>query len=314
VHGGTAKLLPDVDRRRAWLLTLDGAPQSYVDLDDPRHLEFEYARRVGHVLDTAAPPGAPLRVLHCGGGALTLPRYVAATRAGSRQRVVDNDEELLAFVGAELPLPAGSDIRVETGDARAALEAQPAGSLDVVISDVYGGTRVPAHLTTLPYVRAAKRALDGHGRGLFVANLADSAPFRFLASQLATLGAVFTHRCLIAEPGVLRGRRFGNTVLVGSDAPLPTDALAGLCAADPFPARVWEGAELDRLAGGARPVQDGEEPPSPVPPEGAFSVGGSARASEEAGESRRLGAAEESPEEPGEEPGEPDGRGVRRVR
>lgn len=44
VDHGTAKLMPDVDRRRAWLLTVDGAPQSYVDLDAPEHLEFEYAR------------------------------------------------------------------------------------------------------------------------------------------------------------------------------------------------------------------------------------------------------------------------------
>ncbi|MCC3773088.1 spermidine synthase-like protein, partial [Streptomyces sp. UNOC14_S4] len=73
VDWGTAKLLPDVDERRAWLLTVDGSPQSYVDLDDPTHLEFEYAQRIGHVLDTAAEPGRPLDVLHLGGGALTLP-------------------------------------------------------------------------------------------------------------------------------------------------------------------------------------------------------------------------------------------------
>ncbi len=38
VDHGTAKLMPDVDRERAWLLTVDGAPQSYVDLDEPTHL------------------------------------------------------------------------------------------------------------------------------------------------------------------------------------------------------------------------------------------------------------------------------------
>lgn len=310
VHGGTAKLLPDVDRPRAWLLTLDGAPQSYVDLENPRHLEFEYARRVGHVLDTAAPPGSPLAVLHCGAGALTLPRYVAATRAGSRQHVVDTDEPLLAFVGAHLPLPDGSGIAVETADARAALREQRAGSLDAVISDVYGGTRVPAHLTTLSYLRAAQRALGERGR--FVANIADSAPFRFLASQLATLAAVFTHTCLIAEAGVLRGRRFGNTVLVGSNEPLPLAELARCCAADPFPARVVEGAELERIAAGARAVQDGEEAPSPEPPEGAFSVGGGTGTSEEAGGSGRLATAEDPGEHPAEaSSGEP---GERRVR
>ncbi|MFD7512485.1 spermidine synthase-like protein, partial [Streptomyces sp. NPDC059853] len=32
---GTARLLPDLDRDGGWLLTVDGAPQSYVDLRDP---------------------------------------------------------------------------------------------------------------------------------------------------------------------------------------------------------------------------------------------------------------------------------------
>ena len=57
VDHGIAKLMPDVDRARAWLLTVDGAPQSYVDLDEPTYLEFEYTRRLGHVLDTLAELG-----------------------------------------------------------------------------------------------------------------------------------------------------------------------------------------------------------------------------------------------------------------
>jgi spermidine synthase len=76
------ELVPDPDRPRAWTLVVDGTPQSHVDLDDPRHLEFEYMRRLGHLIDLAAPPARPLRVLHLGAGALTLARYVAATRPG----------------------------------------------------------------------------------------------------------------------------------------------------------------------------------------------------------------------------------------
>ncbi|RMI41244.1 spermidine synthase, partial [Streptomyces triticirhizae] len=122
---GTARLLPDVDRPAAWLLTVDDAPQSYLDLDDPTHLEFEYLRRLGHVVDTAAPPGAPLRVLHLGGGALTLPRYVAATRPGSTQRVVEGDGRLAALVAETLPPPPGAGIEVTVADARAAVDAAP---------------------------------------------------------------------------------------------------------------------------------------------------------------------------------------------
>ncbi|WP_371095075.1 spermidine synthase, partial [Streptomyces sanglieri] len=217
VDQGAARLLPDVDRDRAWLLTVDGAPQSYVDLDAPDHIEFEYARRLAHVVDCAAAPGAPLDVLHLGGGALTLPRYTAATRPGSRQDVAEADLGLLELVAEHLPVPAGSGITVYGTDARGLLERTAPGSLDILIADVFGGSRVPAHLTSVEYARAARRSLRGHG--IYAANLADGAPFGFIRSQLATFAAVFEELALIAEPAVLRGRRFGNLVPVASPSP-----------------------------------------------------------------------------------------------
>ncbi|WP_461029969.1 spermidine synthase, partial [Streptomyces sparsus] len=105
VHQGVARLLPDLDRERAWLLTVDDAPQSYVDLDDPGHLEFEYVRRIAHVLHTGFPDG-PLDLLHLGGGALTLARQVAAVRPGSGQRVAEFDAALIDLVDEWLPVPA----------------------------------------------------------------------------------------------------------------------------------------------------------------------------------------------------------------
>ncbi|MFI9628052.1 spermidine synthase [Streptomyces sp. NPDC052042] len=271
VDQGTARLLPDVDRDRAWLLTVDGAPQSYVDLDAPEHLEFEYAQRLAHVADRAAAPGAPLDVLHLGGGALTLPRYLAATRPGSRQDVAEADLGLLALVAEHLPVPDDAGITVHGTDARGLVERVPPGSVDLLIADVFGGTRVPAHLTTVEYARAARRAL--RERGTYAANLADGAPFDFLRSQLATFGAVFEELALIAEPAVLRGRRFGNAVLVASRYPIDTAALTRLCAADAFPARVEHGQALARFTGAARPVGDGEAADSPEPPDGAFGIG-----------------------------------------
>ncbi len=271
VDHGTAKLMPDVDRERAWLLTVDGAPQSYVDLDEPTHLEFEYARRLGHVLDTVPEPGRPLDVLHLGGGALTLPRYVAATRPGSRQDVVEADRGLLELVASHLPLPAGSGIALHTADARAWLEAAPADSADVLIADVFGGSRVPAHLTTLAYAREAERVVRTDG--IYLANLADAAPFTFLRSQLATLATVFGELALIAEPAVLRGRRFGNAVLIAAHHPVDTAALARLTAADAFPARVEHGPALREFIGTAEAVGDEDAVPSPEPPGGTFGVG-----------------------------------------
>ncbi|MEU9702509.1 fused MFS/spermidine synthase [Streptomyces sp. NPDC047981] len=264
--------MPDIDRERAWLLTVDGAPQSYVDLDEPTYLEFEYARRLAHVLDSAADDGAaPLSVLHLGGGALTLPRYVAATRPGSRQDVVEADLPLLDLVAEHLPLPEGSGVAVHGADARDWLAKAPSASVDVLVADVFGGSRVPAHLTSLEYAREARRVL--RPGGIYAANLADGSPFAFLRSQLATFAAVFTGLALIAEPAVLRGRRFGNAVLVASDGDIDTAFLARRAAADAFPARVEYGESLARFTGDARPVGDADAVPSPVPPDGAFSVG-----------------------------------------
>ena len=98
VRLGGAELVPDIDRTDAWLLFVDGVPQSGVDLADPAYLEFEYIRRMGHVVDLAFPPGAPVHALHLGGGALTLPRYIAHTRPGSRQLVAEVDDALTELV------------------------------------------------------------------------------------------------------------------------------------------------------------------------------------------------------------------------
>ncbi|MGC1284516.1 MAG: spermine synthase, partial [Streptosporangiaceae bacterium] len=120
------ELLRDADRPNAWLLLIDGVPQSHVDLDDPLYLDFEYVRRIGHLIDLAAPPGTPLRVLHLGAGGLTLARYVAATRSGSSQLAAESDAEVAALVRRRLPLnqPGRSRTRagritVRVADARA---------------------------------------------------------------------------------------------------------------------------------------------------------------------------------------------------
>ena len=268
VAGGTAELLADADRDRAWMLLVNGTPQSHVDLDDPMHLEFEYVRRIGHVLDLAAEPGHPVDAVHLGGGALTLPRYLAATRPGSRQRVMEIDEPLTELVRAHLPLPRQARIRVRAADAREGLAALPTASADVVVSDVFAGARTPAHLTTVEYVAEARRVL--RPGGTLAVNVADGPPLAFARRQAATLRAMFRSVCLLAEPGTLRGRRFGNLVAVGSDVDLPVAALVRRCAGDPMPARVVADDDLDRFVGRARPVHDADAVASPEPPEGVF--------------------------------------------
>ena len=168
--GGRVELVADLDRPGAWMLLVDGISQSHVDLDDPRHLELEYMRRLGHLTDLAAPADAPLRVLHLGAGALTLARYVAATRPGSSQLAVESDPEVAALVRRRLPVdpsggarPGAGRIVIRMGDARAVLERLPAGSSDVVVADVFAGDRTPAHLTSVEFTRAAAGVLAPTG-------------------------------------------------------------------------------------------------------------------------------------------------------
>ncbi|EHN73002.1 hypothetical protein SMCF_7575 [Streptomyces coelicoflavus ZG0656] len=202
VDGGRAELVPDRDRPRAWTLLIDGAPQSHVDLDDPAYLSFEYQRRIGHVIDLAAPPGKPVRAVHLGGGALTLARYVAATRTRSTQQVVERDAALVQLVRRELPLDPGARIRVRSTDARAGLAKVPDGWADLVVADVFGGARTPAHLTSTEFLDEVRRALAPGG--VYAANLADGPPLAHLRGQIATAAARFGALALVADPAVLR--------------------------------------------------------------------------------------------------------------
>jgi spermidine synthase len=259
VRFGRAELVPDLSRTGSWLLFTDGIPQSQVDTEDPGYLEFEYVRRIGHIADLAFPAGEPLRVLHLGGGGLTLPRYLAHTRPGSRQLVAELDVPLTELVRKHLPLPPGHGIRVRAADAREVLESVRAASYDLVISDVYEGARTPFHLTTAEAARAAARAL--RSGGVYTVNVADGPPLQQARRAVATIRSEYKETCMIAEPAVLRGRRLGNLVLAGSDRPLPYPELRRAAAGDPFPARVLDGDELARFASGASVITDGTNVP-----------------------------------------------------
>ena len=271
--GGRVELVADLDRPGAWMLLVDDVPQSHVDLGDPRHLELEYVRRLGHLIDLAGPAGTPLRVLHLGAGGLTLARYVAATRPGSQQLAVEFSAEIADLVRRRLPLnqrrgPGAGRIRVRVGDARAVLEQLPAGSFDAAVCDAFDGARTPAHLTSVEFTAAAARVLTAPG--VYAVNVGDGPPLTHTRRRVATVRAVLPHACLIAEAAVLRGRRFGNLVVAGSDQELPIAGLIRRAAADPFPARLVEGEALTRFIAGSAPVTDARAEPSPVPPPGAF--------------------------------------------
>jgi spermidine synthase len=265
-NGMTAVIEEDRYRPGFLNLVVDGTPQSQVNLDDPRELGFEYVERIGHVIDLLGEPGAPITAVHLGAGALTLPRYVLATRPGSRQQVLELEPALVDLVREHMPLPANSGIRVRYGDARAGLGKLPkalAGTVDLVVVDIFSGSQIPAHVTTVEFYTEVT-ALLAPG-GVVAVNLADGPGLTFARGQAATLGAAVNEVAALAETSILKGRRFGNVVLIGSNTPLPLEWLPRLLAAGPHPSKAVAGRELRDFIAGAPVVVDGAARPSPPP-------------------------------------------------
>lgn len=272
LSGYRATIEPDRWQPGTYTLVVDGTPQSSVNLDDPTQLTFEYVQRIGHVIDQL-PDGA-ITAVHLGAGALTLPRYVAATRPGSRQQVVELESDLVDFVREHLPWSRTASIRVRHGDAREALGRFPAGlrgNVDLVVVDVFGGARIPAHVTSLEFYREATALLAPDG--VVCVNIADGPGLSFARSQAATLHAATGNVAALAETQILKGRRFGNIVLVGSPTSLPLEWMPRLLAGGPHPAKLVTGRELEAWIAGAPIATDATALPSPPPAKSIFQVG-----------------------------------------
>jgi hypothetical protein len=252
----------------ALTLTIDGTPQSHVNLRDPSDLFFEYVRRIGHAIDLFRAPGQPISALHLGGGAFTLPRYIEATRPGSRQQIVEIERALVDLVREAAPLPKRASIRVRHGDAREVLTKLPAGmhgAMDLVIVDIFAGSRTPAHVSSMEFYQEIVPLLAPDG--LVVVNTTDGTGQAFPRGQAATLASLFSHVVAVGEPQTLKGRRFGNV----GEADL--DWFPRLLAGGPHPARMLVGKEFTEWVRGAPPVTDETSTQSPTPPPEVFGRG-----------------------------------------
>jgi hypothetical protein len=280
VSTGTAEILADWDDPDGWMVLVNGVPSSYLNLADPARLEFEYMRWMGDVLDLAAPEREPVRTLHLGGAGCTLARYVAHTRPGSPQLVFELDPGVVELVRVSFGRYGTHGFKVRTVEGRTGLAAQPAASRDVLVRDAFLGATVPAHLTTLEFAREVARVLETGG--LYLANVADRAAAPHARVEAATLLATFENVAMIGEPGQLRGRRFGNVVLLASDGPLPLDGLARRLAGGAMPARLILPERVREMAAAHRPRTDADvayepgshDPHGPGDVDGPGDVGG----------------------------------------
>ncbi|ASR54325.1 spermidine synthase [Cellulomonas sp. PSBB021] len=257
---GTVEVVPDPDHAAGATLLVNGVPSSYVDLDDPGVLAFEYMQQMALVVD-ALRPGEPLDVVHLGAAGCALARAIDWTRPGSRQVAVELDARLPELVRTWFGLPRSPALRIRAGDARAQLALLHGASADVVVRDVFAGDTTPGHVTTVEMVRDVARVL--RPGGAYLVNCADGADLVRARSEAATLTEVFADVVAIAEPALLRGRGYGNVVLAASDDPdlLAVAGLARAVRSLPAPARLLRGDELRALVGDAAVLRD--PPPDP---------------------------------------------------
>ncbi|MBG0567857.1 fused MFS/spermidine synthase [Actinoplanes aureus] len=253
-----AQVVADTDRPAGRTLMLNSARHSYVDLDDPLYLEFEYVQWIAAVADVLRPAAAPIDALHLGGGGFTVPNYLRATRPGSNQFVLELDGGLVDLDRDKLGLTTGADLRVEVGDARVGLADRPDASYDLVVGDAFGHLVVPWHLATREMAADVARVL--RPTGVYAQNVIDYPPNRFIRAEVATVAAAFPHVALIAPPDAIAGETGANFVIVASHSPLPLDAVRSALTRVRTPVTLLAGPELTDFVGDSRVLTDDYAP------------------------------------------------------
>lgn len=238
----------------AAMLLLDGMESSYIDLDDPAYLEFEYMQQMTLALAAHTPEPEPVRALHLGGAACTLARAWNTLRPNSKQVVLEWDAKVAELARTYCDVPRAPAVKVRVQDARAGLDGFPPGRFEVVVRDTFACGQVPDHLRTLGVAQSAARVL-GDG-GLYLANLTDRPPLLMARSEVRTIASVFAHVLVIADPAILRGRRFGNLVVCASNREFVTAQLLRQLRCLPLPVASLQGAKLESFMGAAPIITD----------------------------------------------------------
>ncbi|WP_374490733.1 fused MFS/spermidine synthase [Streptomyces sp. ICN903] len=257
-----ARVVADPDRESGRTLVLDGLRHSYVDVEDPTYLKFTYVRAIASVVDAAFPGQEPLAAHHLGGGGLTFPRYLAATRPGTRSVVSEIDGGVVRIDHDRLGLGSETGIDVRVEDGRLGLRRLENGSRDLVVGDAFGGVSVPWHLTTVEAMTDVRRVLDEDG--LYVANLIDHGDLAFARAEAATLGEVFEHVALVGDPADIglgpAAADGGNLVVLASGRPVDPHAVQEELDARGTGWKVVTGDDLASWMGDARPLTDDYAP------------------------------------------------------
>ncbi|MEW6885678.1 spermidine synthase [Trueperella pyogenes] len=244
-----------VERDGLVTLYVDGVESSAIDPLDPAHLEFEYMQHVQIAADSMFEAGVSIRALHLGGAGCALARAIDAVRPGSRQLAVEIDPELATLVREWIDLPPSPRLRIRAEDARVTLDTNK-GSWDLIVRDAFAAGRVPRQLTTVEAHAQAARLLSSGG--LYALNIAGEAGLAPVYDEVLAVKMSFPHLAAIADPSILKGRRFGNVILLASPNPLPFESICRAIRRLPLPTTALSQTRLEESARGARLIHDAD--------------------------------------------------------
>lgn len=175
--------------------------------------------------------------------------------------MLEPDADLITQVRRDLPLPRNSGIKVREVDGRAGIVPMRDDFADVIISDAFSAGKVPAELGTVEYFAQLARVLNP--TGVVLVNITDQGPFAYGRRVVAGLRQFFSQVAITSEPPILKGRRFGNLVLIAANTALPLGGLHAAGAKATFAYRVIAEHDLDRWVAGAAPFTDDDAEASP---------------------------------------------------
>jgi spermidine synthase len=215
---------------------------SYVDLADPKHLEFDYMRWMRIVLRAARAR----RVLHVGGGACALARALAAEYPDGRQEVCEIDPDVLELAREHLGLRRAPGLRVRLAEGRAFVALQPDASWDAIAIDAFVAATVPRRLITVEALADVARVAP-----LALVNVLDGRAARDVRAVAAALSEAYPNVWAL-------GGRAGNTIVAGAARALDLQRIRAQAAADPSPTHLTPPGAMARMLEGTPPLRDEE--------------------------------------------------------
>jgi len=169
-------------------LILDNLVHSYVNLENPLHIEYQYEKIYAEVLKWRFKREAAFSALTIGGGGYTFPRYMEAFYPNAFLSVVEIDPEITGIARRYLGLPDRTRIRTCNTDGRWFV-MNCREKYDVIFIDAYNDLSIPYHLTTREFAAQLKNILNPGG--ILLTNIIDNfQKGSFLPSYIRTLREV----------------------------------------------------------------------------------------------------------------------------